>query len=69
VTMEGNTISNACTGLGATTGGGPPTPVTPVLGSGTTTVAVPEGGSTLLYLAFFLVPIGAMRAFRVRRSI
>lgn len=68
VTMDHNTISDTCTfGAGGT--------VTPTLGSGTTTVpippggiteAVPEGGSTLLYLGFLLVPIGAMRAFRRR---
>jgi hypothetical protein len=71
VTMQGNTISDTCTGLAVLTGStSTPTPVTPVVGSGTTKVTVPEGGSTLLYLAFFLVlPIGAMRAFRVRRSI
>jgi hypothetical protein len=66
VTMQGNTISNTCTGLAETTGSTTtPTPVTPVLGP----VTVPEGGSTLLYLCSFLVPLGAMRAFRFRRSI
>jgi len=60
VTMDTNTISNTCAagtgggGIGGGTGGGP---------------AVPEGGSTLLYLCSFLLPIGAMRAFRFRRSI
>jgi type VI secretion system secreted protein VgrG len=70
VTMEGNTISNTCNGLAATTGSTTtPTPVTPIGGGGTTTVSVPEGGSTLLYLCSFLLPLGAMRGFRFRRSI
>jgi hypothetical protein len=60
VTLDTNTISNTCTatvgGIGGGTGGGPGVPV-------------PEGGSTLLYLCSFLLPIGAMRAFRFRRSI
>jgi hypothetical protein len=61
VTMQGNTISNTCTGLAETTGSlTSPTRVTPT---------VPEGGSTLLYLCSFLVPLGAMRAFRFQRSI
>ena len=61
VTLDHNTISTGCTiGAGVTV---TPTPVT-----GGTTIPVPEGGSTLLYLCFFLVPIGAMRAFR-RRSV
>jgi hypothetical protein len=59
VTMDSNTISNTCAGG---TGGGPGTGI----GGGT---GVPEGGSTLLYLCSFLLPIGAMRAFRFRRSI
>jgi len=62
VTLQGNTISTGCSLT--TTGGVTPTPVT-----GGTTVTVPEGGSTLLYLCSFLLPIGAMRAFRFRRSI
>jgi len=67
VTMINDTISGNCSyGVGGT--------VTPTLGSGTPVVvpippggiteAVPEGGSTFLYLGFLLVPIGAMRAFR-----
>jgi Ice-binding-like len=76
VTMDTNTISNTCnvvdtTGtvigtLGGTlngTGAGPV--VTPPI-TGGTTLTVPEGGSTLLYLGFLLVPIGAMRTFRRR---
>ena len=65
VTLDTNTISNTCTagtgggGGGTIIGGGP--------GGGG--VLVPEGGSTLLYLCSFLLPIGAMRAFRFRRSI
>jgi type VI secretion system secreted protein VgrG len=60
VTLDTNTISNTC--AAGTGGGGPGT----VIGGGT---GVPEGGSTLLYLCSFLLPIGAMRAFRFRRSI
>ena len=61
VTMDHNTISDTCTfGSGGTV---TPTPTGPG-----TTMSVPEGGSTLLYLGFLLVPIGAMRAFR-RRSV
>jgi len=68
VTLQGNTISTGCSG-GTTVG--TPTPVTPApIPPGTgTTVRVPEGGSTLLYLCSFLLPLGAMRAFRFRRSI
>jgi hypothetical protein len=83
VTMDTNTISTTCpvvsggttvgtfgsggTGTGTTvTGSG--TVVPPVI-TGGTTVTVPEGGSTLLYLCSFLLPLGAMRAFRFRRSI
>ena len=65
VTMDGNTISDACTMSSTST----PTQVTPVLGPGGTTVTVPEGGSTLLYLCSCLLPLGAMRAFRFQRSI
>ena len=59
VSMIMNTISNVCqfTGggmIGGGIGGGPG-------------VTAPEGGSTLLYLGFLLVPIGVMRAFRRRR--
>jgi type VI secretion system secreted protein VgrG len=61
VTMDTNTISNTCAG-GTGGGGGGGT----VIGGGT---GVPEGGSTLLYLCSFLLPLGAMRAFRFRRSI
>jgi hypothetical protein len=70
VSMINNTISGNCSyGLSGT--------VTPTPGGGTTTVPippggiteVPEGGSTLLYLCSFLLPLGAMRAFRFRRSI
>jgi Ice-binding-like len=60
VTLDTNTISNTC--AGGTGGGGTGT----VIGGGT---GVPEGGSTLLYLCSFLLPLGAMRAFRFRRSI
>lgn len=62
VTLDTNTISSTCaagtggTVIGGGTGGGPG-------------VTVPEGGSTLLYLSSFLVPLGAMRVFRFRRSI
>jgi len=58
VTLDDNTISTGCNSATTTTVGG--------LGPGTT---VPEGGSTLLYLCSFLVPLGAMRVFRFRRSI
>jgi len=57
VTLDDNTISTGCNSATTTTVGG--------LGPGTT---VPEGGSTLLYLCSFLVPLGAMRVFRFRRS-
>jgi len=67
VTLDNNTISTGCAITGGTTGGGGT--VTPVVPPGGTTVTVPEGGSTLLYLCSFLLPIGAMRAFRFRRSI
>jgi hypothetical protein len=62
VTLDSNILSNTCaagtggTVIGGGTGGGPG-------------VTVPEGGSTLLYLSSFLVPLGAMRVFRFRRSI
>jgi Ice-binding-like len=58
VTLDHNTISAGCNSATTTTVGG----LTP----GT---VLPEGGSTLLYLCFFLLPLGAMRAFRFRRSI
>jgi Ice-binding-like len=58
VTLDTNTISTGCNSATTTTVGG--------LGPGTT---VPEGGSTVLYLCSFLLPLGAMRAFRFRRSI
>ena len=58
VTLDTNTISAGCNSATTTTVGG--------LGPGTT---VPEGGSTLLYLGSFLLPLVAMRAFRFRRSI
>jgi hypothetical protein len=57
VTLEGNTIDAGCNGATTTTG----------LGPGPTPTPTPEGGSPLLYLGFFLVPIGAMGAFRFRR--
>jgi hypothetical protein len=76
VTLDHNTISNTCNvvnssgtvigTLGGTvtgTGSGVATP--PITGG--TPVTVPEGGSTLVYLSCFLLPIGAMRAFRLRR--
>jgi hypothetical protein len=63
VTLDTNVIDTGCVvtaGTGGTGGtGGTITPPTPL----------PEGGSTLLYLCSFLLPIGAMRAFRFRRSI
>jgi hypothetical protein len=67
VTLDTNTISNTCAG-GTGGGGGGGT----VIGGGTgggPGVPLPEGGSTLGYLCFMLVPIGAMQAFRRRRSI
>jgi type VI secretion system secreted protein VgrG len=69
VTLQGNTISTGCAITGGTTGGGGGGTVTPVVPPGGTTVTVPEGGNTLLYLCSFLLPLGAMRAFRFRRSI
>jgi hypothetical protein len=70
VSMIGDTISNTCTGLATTTGSTTtPTPVTPVVGSGTVTAAVPEGGSALLYLGFLLIPVGAMQAFYRRHTV
>jgi len=59
VTLDSNTISTGCNSVNGTTTG---------LGPGTAT-GVPEGGSTLLYLCSFLVPLVTMRAFRFRRSI
>lgn len=59
VTLQGNTIDAGCSNATRTTVGG--------LGPGTAT-SVPEGGSSLLYLCFFLVPIGAMQAFRFRKG-
>ncbi len=67
VTMDTNTIANTCTnaiGINNVSGFG-----TSGLDTTSTVVAslpVPEGGSTLLYLGFLLVPIGGMRAFRRR---
>jgi len=58
VTLQGNTISTGCNSATTTQG----------LGPGGTPTVVPEGGSTLLYLSILLLPIGAMRAFRFRRS-
>jgi hypothetical protein len=70
VSMIGDTISNACTGLSGPSGStGTPTPVTPTPVTGGATVAVPEGGSTLLYLGFLLVPVVAMRAFYRRHTV
>jgi hypothetical protein len=85
VTMDTNTIGGTCTlagGIGTfgsdtggtggtiTTGTVPPdTPIIPAPITGGTTVTVPEGGSTLLYLCFFLAPLGAARAFRRRTSV
>ena len=69
VTMIHDTISKGCTG-GVTitpSGGG-----NVLVGGGGITpssVNVPEGGSTLLYLCFFLAPLGAAHAFRRRRSV
>jgi type VI secretion system secreted protein VgrG len=77
VTMDTNTISNTCNvvdtsgnvigTLGGTVTGSGTGVVTPPI-TGGTTINVPEGGSTLLYLGFLLLPIGAMRTFR-RRSV
>lgn len=59
------TLGSGGTGTGTTvnalagTGG---TITAPVI-TGGTTVPVPEGGGTLLYLSFLLVPIAALRAF------
>jgi hypothetical protein len=63
VTLDTNTINTGCNGATTTTvtGLGP--------GTGTGFTNLPEGGSPLLYLGFFLLPLGAMRAFRFRRSI
>jgi type VI secretion system secreted protein VgrG len=65
VALQGNKIGTGCT-IGS--GGA----VTPAPIGGTVipggTVTLPEGGSTLLYLCFMLVPIGVLRAFRGRRS-
>lgn len=78
VTLDTNTISTTCpivsgtTTIGTFGSGGATTPTT-VTGSGGgtvtggTTAAVPEDGGALLYLCFFLTPIGAMRFFH-RRS-
>jgi hypothetical protein len=66
VTLDTNKISNGCAASGTGGGGGGT-----VIGGGTgggPGVPVPEGGSTLLYLSFFLLPIGALQAFRGRRS-
>jgi hypothetical protein len=59
----GTTTPTTITGGGSGSGTVVVTPVT-----GGTTTTVPEGGSTLLYLCFMLIPIGAMSAFRGRRS-
>jgi type VI secretion system secreted protein VgrG len=59
----GTTTPTTITGGGSGSGTVVVTPVT-----GGTTTTVPEGGSTLLYLCFMLLPIGAMLAFRGRRS-
>jgi len=58
VTLQGNSISTGCNSATTTVG----------LGPGGAPTVVPEGGSTLLYLSILLLPIGAMRAFRFRRS-
>jgi type VI secretion system secreted protein VgrG len=82
VTMDSNTISNTCAvanSSGATIGtfgsGGATTATTVNAPSGTgdtvggATVPLPEGGSSLLYLGFLLVPVGAMRAFYRRSTV
>jgi type VI secretion system secreted protein VgrG len=71
VTLQGNTISTGCTiSTTAGPGGVPPVgTVTPTPFTGGTTAQLPEGGSTLLYLCFFLVPIGATLAFYRRSSV
>ena len=63
VTLEGNTIDTGCSYYTPGTPGSPSP--TPTPGPGTYTV--PEGGSSLLYLCFSLLPIGTMWAFRFRR--
>jgi hypothetical protein len=75
VTMDTNTISTTCpvvnssgTTIGTFGSGGSDTGTQTVV-NGSGTVVTPEGGSTLLYLSFLLAPIGAMRAFRCRKSI
>ena len=70
VTLQMNKISTGCNGgVSATTSGGVTTVTVPTPSGGTITATVPEGGSTLLYLCAFLLPLGAMRTFRFRRSI
>jgi type VI secretion system secreted protein VgrG len=61
------TFGSGGTGTGTTVTGTPTgDTIAPPVITGGTTVTVPEGGSTLLYLGFLIVPIGAMRAFRRR---
>jgi len=66
VTLDNNTISTGC----IMNSGNSPVPValTPV-STVQTIEQLPEGGSTLLYLCFYLVPIGAMWAFFRRSSV
>jgi hypothetical protein len=58
----GTTTATTVNAPSGTSGTVTPTPIT-----GGATVAVPEGGSTLLYLGLLLVPVVAMRA-RYRRN-
>lgn len=80
VTLDNNTITNTCnvvasgTTIGTfggtvsgTTGQLENNVVSPVLGSASTPVSLPESGSSFLYLCFLLVPIAAMWVF-YRRS-
>jgi hypothetical protein len=71
VVSGGTTIGTFGSGGNTTpttvTGGSGSGTVTPPVITGGTTVNLPEGGSSLLYLCFFLVPIGAAQAFRRRR--
>ncbi len=66
VTMDTNTVGNDCSVVNSSG------TVVGTLGgtvTGTGSVNMPEGGSTFLYLCIYLVPIGALLAFRRRRSI
>jgi hypothetical protein len=60
----GTTTPTTVTGASGSGGTVTPTPVT-----GGTTVPVSEGGSSLLYLFFLVVPLGAMRALYRRKTV